>query len=499
MRALLQKIGFVRGLRFRLTLTNGVFLIGLLVAMGFFFRGILSRILDNQVRDVLNEEWGAVKGYLVIHKRKPDWRYDREDEEEAFIVQRLQRVFLLADAKGSIITSSQLYDDFGVISREEILKALASREPFWVLRTASDGEQFQIRGGAFVDDNDQTYFVAIGRTLGYNETTLNQFTKDYFLLLPLLILSGSLLGWFVAGRALRPVNELAQTAERITGANLNLRIPPRHSGDELDHLISTFNKMVERLENSFIMTRQFNTDVSHELRTPLTAIRGQLEVALFTATRTEQYREAMINALEDVDRLSQTVKAMLLLSQAESGQLALQRSSLDFSAVVEDIVDQFQIPAEAAELQLSCDLPGPARVEADRVQIERMISNLLSNAVKYTPKGGSVTARVRANGSTVVFEVEDTGVGIPPNHLPHIFDRLYRVPGSSKDVQGLGLGLSFVAWIVKAHGGSIDVDSRPGSGTRFTITLPVAPSPAGAAAPPLIETASTPSTPAAQT
>ena len=154
--------------------------------------------------------------------------------------------------------------------------------------------------------------------------------------------------------------------------------------------------MIERLESSFQQIRQFSTDVSHELRTPITAIRGQLEVALFTAKTVEQYRDATLNSLQDIERLSQIVRALLLLSQAESGQLALQKTRLDLAAVVRDIVDQFQIPAEGARVELSADLPAECAAEVDRVQIERMLSNLLSNALKFTPAGGRVHVALRS-------------------------------------------------------------------------------------------------------
>jgi signal transduction histidine kinase len=233
--------------------------------------------------------------------------------------------------------------------------------------------------------------------------------------------------------------------------------------------------MIERLEASFQQIRQFSTDVSHELRTPITGIRGQLEVALFTAQTTDQYREAMFNSLQDIDRLSQIVRALLLLSQAESGQLLLQRSRLNLCEVVEDLVDQFQIPAEAAGVRLTAQLPPQCDADVDRVQIERMITNLLSNALKFTPEGGEVTVILEVRADSVELIVQDTGRGIPTEHLPHIFDRFYRVPGKGtapSPEQGLGLGLSFVAWIVKAHHGKIEVDSTPGKGTRFTIHLP---------------------------
>ncbi|MBL8212204.1 MAG: HAMP domain-containing protein [Bryobacterales bacterium] len=471
--ALAARAGFLRGLRFRITVTNAVFLIGLLVAMGFFFRGVLSLILDAQIRDVLNEEWYAAKSYLVIHRNKPVWRYDHMDQEETFIVERMRHVFLLTDKDGRVIDYSVIYEDLGLNPAADIQKAMQSKDPFWEVRISSEGEPYQIRGGVFVDDDNERFFVAIGRSLAGNERTLAAFTRDYYMLLPWLILAGSLLGWFVAGSTLRPVKEFSKTAEAITGQNLSLRLPLRGSGDELDVLTVTFNRMMERLERSFEMTRRFSTDVSHELRTPLTAVRGQLEVALFTAKSQEQYREAIITALEDVERLGQTIRAMLLLSQAESGQLALQRAPLDLCAVVNDLVEQFQIPAEEAELRLSCELgEATALIEADRIQIERLVSNLLSNALKYTHKGGRVDARVRADHGDVVLEVADTGMGIPPEYLPHIFDRFYRVPGSSKEKQGLGLGLSFVAWIVQAHNGTITVDSKLGEGTTFVVRLP---------------------------
>ena len=182
---------------------------------------------------------------------------------------------------------------------------------------------------------------------------------------------------------------------------------------------------------------------------------------------------------------SQIVRALLLLSQAESGQLVLQKSRLDLCEVVRDQVEQFQIPAEAAAVLLSADLPAECPVEVDRVQIERLISNLLSNALKFTPEGGQVLVTVRdAPAQTaeqapehIEIVIEDTGCGIATEHLPHIFDRFYRVPSAGAapaPEQGLGLGLSFAAWIAKVHGGKIDVESVPGKGTRFTVKLPAA-------------------------
>src|SRR5260370_12302035 len=181
------------------------------------------------------------------------------------------------------------------------------------------------------------YYVALGRPIAINLKSLDQFIWNYSMILPLAVMVSALLGWFLAGRALTPVNRVAQTAERITHSNLNMRLETRGARDELDRFIESFNRMMVRLHLSFERMRQFSTDVSHELRTPLTVIRGQLEVALFTATTVEQYRDAMANALEDVERLSNIVRALLMLSQAESGQLALNKTDMDLPDMVREL------------------------------------------------------------------------------------------------------------------------------------------------------------------
>ena len=273
--------------------------------------------------------------------------------------------------------------------------------------------------------------MAIGTSLADSRKLLNTFTWRGVALVPIVILTGCIMGWIFAGRALTPVLEVARTAERISGSNLSLRIPVRGAGDEIDRLIETFNQMIERIEINFNQVRQFSTDVSHELRTPITVVRGQLEVALFTAQTVDQYRDAIVDSLSDIERLSQIVRALLLLSQAETGQVILQKQQLDLVDVAEGVVDQFQIPAEGAEVTLRfIKHVAHCAGEFDRVQIERMLSNLLSNAVKFTPAGGEVRVSIDRRDDTAEICVEDTGEGIPAEHLPHIFDRFYRVPGA---------------------------------------------------------------------
>lgn len=464
-----------RGLRFRLALSYVLFFTVLVAFLGLFFRQTLTSIYDNQTRSLLNEEWAAIKAYLRIDKGKIDWYYDAEDPDEAYIVERLKHIYILTDSNGKVLQLSPTYhEEFGADPPSVVREAIRSKTPTFRVVRGRHGGNFMLRSGPFIDDNHKVFYVALGRSLSDSERILEQFTLNYFLILPLIIVSCSIMGWFVARGALRPLEQVSRTARRITGANLTAAIPTRGAGDELDRLIDAFNRMIERLDDAFTQTRQFSTDVSHELRTPLTIVRGQLEVALLTATTVEQYRDAILDALQDVERLSGTIRSLLLLSQAESGQLALQKQPINFSAIAADIVDQFQIPAEAGKVALTADLEPSCMMEADRVQIERLLSNLVSNAVKYTPEGGSIRVRLRREGQELILSVEDTGIGIPEENLQHIFDRFYRVPtGERNPERGLGLGLSFVAWIVKAHQGRIQVESHPGKGSTFTVHLPV--------------------------
>src|SRR5580658_1839330 len=469
-----KALGWTRGLRFRLALSYVIFFSILLVLLGMLFRQILSGTFQSQMENVLDEEWGAAKGYLRTGPEGPDWVFDEKDPDESFTVRRVQRVYMLADTQGHALQHSEIYDSLGIDSPSEIRSILESGKPAIRVRKDPSGVPFMIRSGLWVDHDGHKYYLAIGRALDYNDKVIRNFTLDYFAWVPLVIVLSGVLGWFLAGRALEPVNSVADAAQRITHSNLDVQIPARNTGDELDRMIEAFNHMMTRLNHSFEQIRQFSTDVSHELRTPLTVIRGQLEVALFTAQAVEQYREAMANALEDVDRLSNIIRALLMLSQAESGQLLLQKTQLDFAELLRDQVDQYQIPAEAQGVDLTAELPPACVIFGDKIQIERLVSNLLGNAIKYTPAGGRVVARLHGEPGWAKLAVEDSGVGISPDHLPHIFDRFYRVPSADPE-KGLGLGLSFVSWIVKAHGGMVEVESELHKGTRFTVSLPAGP------------------------
>jgi heavy metal sensor kinase len=473
-----------RGLRFTLTAVYTVVFTLLLVGVTLFFRQTLENSLEDQAHDDLEQNWAVVKAYLRIvndpgqNNYHPVWHVDNDDPDEKSAVASVQKVYLIADSSGHLMEASSNYESLGMDKPAEIRSVLQATGAVWSNKADSDGVPYLIRASYVNGEEDpRRFYVAIGTSLADSRKLLSKFTWRGVALVPIVILTGCIMGWIFAGRALTPVLEVARTAERISGSNLSLRIPVRGAGDEIDRLIETFNQMIERIEINFNQVRQFSTDVSHELRTPITVVRGQLEVALFTAQTVDQYRDAIVDSLSDIERLSQIVRALLLLSQAETGQVILQKQHLDLVDVTEGVVDQFQIPAEGAEVTLRfIKQVAYCTGEFDRVQIERMLSNLLSNAVKFTPAGGEVRVSIDRRDDVAEIRVEDTGEGIPAEHLPHIFDRFYRVRGAGEQAspeKGLGLGLSFVSWIVRAHGGTVDVQSESGKGTQFIVRLPL--------------------------
>ncbi len=434
----------VRGLRFRLTASYALFLTLLIAISAILFRQFLVSSLDMQAREVLEEEWGTAKGYLRIEHGSPNWYADINDPDEAGVAARLRQIEFLAELDGTAKQESAEFLSLG-LDNPAAVRAAAAKPDKWIEAFNSKHEPYLIRKGLITDESPpyKKYYFAIGRSLVQNRNLVRRFDFLALGVLPLLVISGSLMGWILSGRGLRPVLQVAKTAQRITGSNLSLRIPPRGAGDELDFLIETFNQMIERLEASFVQVRQFSTDVSHELRTPITILRGQLEVALMTAETKEQYRDAIVDSLGDMERLTHIVRALLLLSQAETGQVILARTQFDLSELVREIGEQFQLPAETASIDLTVEVPETCEACLDRIQIERMLSNLLSNALKFTPAGGSIRLELVCSAGQLTFTVADTGRGIDPAHLPHIFDRFYRVARSESGAspeKGLGLG-----------------------------------------------------------
>jgi signal transduction histidine kinase len=286
-------------------------------------------------------------------------------------------------------------------------------------------------------------------------------------------------GWIATESAMSPIRRLTQTVRQIidTGRT-DARVPladGRGGGDAIGELTVLFNTMLDRIERLVEAMRGALDNVSHDLRTPLTRLRGTAELALAAPPDVERYRDALADCVEETDRTLVMLNTLMDISEAESGTLPLHREPVDLRAVVDRAVDLYRDVADAKGVALSTPsdaAAAPLVVTGDRPRLEQVAANLIDNAVKYTPEHGRVDASVAREDDRAVIRVRDTGLGIPANELPHIWDRLFR-GDRSRSARGLGLGLSVVRAIVQAHGGTVDVDSEPGRGSTFTVSLPL--------------------------
>jgi heavy metal sensor kinase len=290
--------------------------------------------------------------------------------------------------------------------------------------------------------------------------------------LTLLVAVGG--GYFLARRALAPVDLLRRRTNEITADRLDRRLPVPNPADELGRLADTINEMIARLEGSFAEIRRFTADASHELRTPLAVIRSDAEIALGRAAVPPEQQARLVSILEECDRLTHLTDQLLALAREDAGVSRQVRERLDLTALAAGTAETMRPLAEAGGVRLHAGNTGPVWVEGDQARLRQVFFNLLDNAIKYTPEGGEVEVRVEAVDGRAVATVRDTGEGVPPEHLPRVFERFYRVDKArSRERGGTGLGLSIVRSVVAAHGGSIELDSAPGRGTTARVLLPL--------------------------
>ncbi len=291
------------------------------------------------------------------------------------------------------------------------------------------------------------------------------------LLLTVLLGAGS--GLFLASRALIPIHAITRIARQIGERDLTQRITLNRVDDELGQLALTFNTMLDRIERAFQHQQRFTADAAHELRTPLSIMHIGVEVILSQERTPAEYRAALDSIQEEVRRLTALTVGLLTLARADSHRLTLHRDLVDFSMLIRTVIDQIAPIAEHKNIDIQRDILPEVRLEADEERMIQLALNLIENAVKYTPEGGLITVTLTQTSGQVRLTVADTGTGIPPEHLPHIFDRFYRMDRSrSRDNGGFGLGLAIAQHIVQLHGGEITVVSQVGVGTQFGVTLP---------------------------
>ena len=306
------------------------------------------------------------------------------------------------------------------------------------------------------------------------EQLLGRFRVWFWVISGSMLVLFPLIGYKTARQGIRPVEEIAATARRITSTHLGERIAAEGYPYELASLALTFNKMLDGLEDSFTRISQFSADIAHDLRTPVNNIRGEAEVALARARTIEEYRDALESSLEEAVRLSDLISNLLFLARTESPLTHLRLERVDVAELITGIREYYDASAaEAGVVLTSAAANEPVLAELDRTLIQRAVGNLISNAVAHTLEGGTVILTTNTEAAGVCIEVSDTGVGIPSEALPRVFDRFFRVDASrSKASGGTGLGLAIVQGIISLHGGNVEITSELGKGTRVKLRVP---------------------------
>jgi heavy metal sensor kinase len=291
-------------------------------------------------------------------------------------------------------------------------------------------------------------------------------------ILSVIVLAG-IGGLFLASRVLKPVEQITQTAQQIEESDLSQRIAVKND-DELGRLASTLNDMIGRLEEAFNRQRQFTADASHELRTPLAIMQAEATLALSKERTEADYRKSLETISQESTYMSSVIGKLLFLARSDAGKEQLNFEDVDLKDLITGLSTNVEALAADKGIKFTIDAQESLVVSGDKVKLRQLFINILENAVRYTPTGGNISVSLLKKDSNAITSISDTGIGIPPEHLPHIFERFYRVDKArSRADGGVGLGLAIAKYIAESHKGKITVESEVGKGTNFTVTIPL--------------------------
>ena len=466
---------FLRSIRFTLTLWNSVILTAILLVFSvFIFATLKNQLYTETDKDLLVIAEAIASPTLEPFRACAPSVFDQvlEDFLGTKVAGKYVQVFDLSGKEGARTSNLESVS----IPLTPSLRAEASRGKTMY------STHFQSAGGypirvvtypVFIDAT-VTQLVQVGDSLLEASETLKKVLIVFAVSIPLCLILLGYGGWFLACRALKPVDAITKSAQKITAENLGERLNIVNADDEIGQLAGTINGMLARLEGSFTRVRQFSSDVSHELRTPLTIMRGEIEVAIRWAKEPEEFREILSSNLDEIKRMTDIIEHLLELARAEEGKLVLDIQEVDVYHLVSQIVPHEKL--HAREKGVSIIVEGEHLMAfGDQLRLRMVLINLLDNAVKHTEAGGEVKVTVLAENEYVKISVLDHGPGIQKEEIPRIFDRFYRTDLSrNRAFGGSGLGLSLVKTIAEAHGGKVAVNSEFGNGTEFIVYLPSA-------------------------
>lgn len=463
-----------RTLAFRLTAAYSLGgLLMVLLATGSLYM-VLRAELDKSTEQFLADKLQVLR--TMLRERPDDEDGLREEIELESAARRYEQFYIrLLDEHGTPILTTPGMDEqldlAGLVSRTR------SHPEHSDLMMGKHGQAFRVTSGAATVGKPPTRAdtIQVAIDISQEEELLRRYRFWFWAILLTTLVLFPLVGYRVARHGIRPVEEIAATARRITSSNLRERIGAEGYPSELASLAGTFNEMLDRLEQAFERISRFSADIAHDLRTPVNNIRGEAEVALARARTVDEYRDVLESSLEETVQLSELIGDLLFLARAESPVTHVHRQSVEVGELLGIVREYYEATASDGGVSLvTASGSEPITAGLDRSLMLRAVSNLVSNAIAHTPSGGSVTLAASATEAEIRIKVSDTGIGIPVEALPRVFDRFFRVdPSRSKTSGGTGLGLAIVQSIMTLHGGTAEITSQLGRGTCVTLRMPV--------------------------
>ena len=456
----------------RLTFWYSLMLFAALLFFSILIFWVVSREIHAEQRGLLMEKIERIKEHMRIDDGELDTEYIYEHRDR-FQFEENGVFYEIRNETGTLIRSKNYPRALHVPQTD------TDRSLYKKFRTR-DGYAFYclISPSIVHSDRNQSglYYIITGRSAIYSQRVIKRIKVIGAFMIPLVLLLAGFGGWFMARRAMKPVARLTNTAKDITLGNLDQRLPSTENpDDEIGQLTMTFNEMIARIQNGIEKIRRFTGDASHELRTPLTIMRGEIEVALRKARTADEYKQVLQSSLQELTFMEKIVNDLLTLTRIDAGKTTLQFQHINPDELLQQVIDLHQNAADAKNITIHrADFLDHHLIMADPDKLRRVFSNILDNAIKYSPEGGRVYIFPERKQNVISYIIQDTGIGIPEQDLPHIFERFYRADKSrSRTMHSSGLGLSISNWIVKAHNGSIDISSHKGKGTRVIVSLPV--------------------------
>ena len=462
-----------RSLRFRLTAWYAGLLAGALLVFGVSVYLGLERYLYWNLHRTLAAEGRTIGTELLSQLPVKSTRWLATEINEDYAPEANDRfIRVIQEGKGVVYLSGAPKDGF--FEPEQLPWPVEHERNGSRQIQVARGHHLQVDSIEFITPDGSRFLVESGLPDDPIVLVLHGLLLTLGIYTPLIVSLAVVGGYWLMRRSLQPVDEITKRAEGITSTNLSERLPVIRTGDELERLSVSLNRMIERLDYAFQHINRFSADASHELRTPLTILQLELEGIMNGHRFNPALTDQIGSALEETHRMSQIVEKLLAISRLDAGEVKMEKSRLDLGELAASLTEQMRLLAEEKNIVLGSRVADGIYVEGDRSRLQQVIVNLIDNAIKYTPDGGLVTIGVCRDGDRAVLEVSDNGVGIPAHALPHVFERFYRADKArSRKSGGAGLGLSIVKAICAAHGAEIRIVSQEGQGSCVSVELPL--------------------------